>query len=52
MATKKKPTKRTPAAHAGAKRGPKADTLKIEGDWKAAMKKSLEKKKPPEGWPK
>jgi hypothetical protein len=32
--------------------GPKPDLLKIEGDWKEAMKKSLEKKKPPEGWPK
>jgi hypothetical protein len=32
--------------------GPKPDTLKIEGDWKAAVKKSLTKKKPPEGWPK
>jgi hypothetical protein len=34
------------------KRGPKPDTLKIEGDWKDAVKKSLEKKKPPTGWPK
>jgi hypothetical protein len=25
------------------------DTLKIEGDWKAAVKKSLQKKKPAEG---
>jgi hypothetical protein len=32
--------------------GPKPDLLKIDGDWKDAMKKSLEKKKPPEGWPK
>jgi hypothetical protein len=32
--------------------GPKPDTLKIDGDWKAAIKKSLQKKKPPEGWPK
>jgi hypothetical protein len=43
---------RTPAARAGAKRGPKADVLKIEGNWRDAMKKSLQKKKPPEGWPK
>jgi hypothetical protein len=35
-----------------AKPGPKADTLKIEGDWEGAVKKSLSKKKPPEGWPK
>ena len=32
--------------------GPKPDLLKIEGDWEAAVKKSLEKKKPAEGWPK
>ncbi|HYX31187.1 MAG TPA: hypothetical protein VE863_21815 [Pyrinomonadaceae bacterium] len=32
--------------------GPKADVLKIEGDWKDAIKKSLTKKKPTEGWPK
>jgi hypothetical protein len=32
--------------------GPKPDTLKIEGDWRDAVKKSLSKKKPPEGWPK
>jgi len=34
------------------KRGPKADTLKIEGNWKTAVKKSLTKKKPSTGWPK
>jgi hypothetical protein len=35
------------------KRGPKPDILKIEGvNWKEAIKKSFEKKKPPEGWPK
>ncbi len=32
--------------------GPKPDVLKIEGDWKEAVKKSLQKKKPKEGWPK
>jgi hypothetical protein len=32
--------------------GPKPDMLKIEGDWKDAVKKSLEKKKPAQGWPK
>jgi hypothetical protein len=31
---------------------PKRGTLKIEGDWKQAMKKSLEKKKPLTWWPK
>lgn len=34
------------------KRGPTPDTLKIEGDWKDAVKKSLAKKKPATGWPK
>jgi hypothetical protein len=36
----------------GAKRGPKANTLKIHGDWKDAMRRSLDKKKPESGWPK
>lgn len=34
------------------KRGPKPDVLKLEGDWKAAVKKTLSKKRPPKGWPK
>jgi hypothetical protein len=34
------------------KRGPKPDLLKIEGDWRDAVKKSLAKKKPAAGWPK
>lgn len=29
-----------------------AERLNIEGDWKDAVKKSLEKKKPKKGWPK
>jgi hypothetical protein len=32
-------------------RGPKPEVLKIEGDWREAVKKSLAKKKPPSGWP-
>jgi hypothetical protein len=32
--------------------GPKPDVLKINGNWRDAVKKSLEKKKPAEGWPK
>jgi hypothetical protein len=32
--------------------GPKPDLLKIRGNWKDAVKQSLQKKKPPEGWPK
>jgi hypothetical protein len=51
MATKKA-AKRTPAARSGAKRGPKADVLKIQGTWQDAVRKSLQKKKPAEGWPK
>jgi hypothetical protein len=35
-----------------AARGPKPDVLKLEGDWRDAMKKSLNKKKPETGWPK
>ena len=32
--------------------GPKPDTLKIKRNWKDAVKRSLQKKKPAEGWPK
>ena len=32
--------------------GPKPNRLKIHGDWKQAVRKSFDKKKPPEGWPK
>jgi hypothetical protein len=32
--------------------GPKPDTLKLKGPWQAAVRKSFEKKKPTEGWPK
>jgi hypothetical protein len=32
--------------------GPKPDTLKVDGKWQDAVKKSLSKKKPTEGWPK
>ena len=34
-----------------AKTGPKPDTLRIDGKWQDAVKKSLAKKKPAEGWP-
>ena len=34
------------------KRGPIPERLKIEGDWGDAVKKTLAKKKPAEGWPK
>lgn len=33
------------------KTGPKPDTLKIEGDWQAAVGKALQKERPAEGWP-
>jgi hypothetical protein len=32
--------------------GRKPETLSIPGDWKLAIKKSLLKKKPKNGWPK
>jgi hypothetical protein len=32
--------------------GPKADRLKLKGNWKDLVKKSLSKNKPVEGWPK
>ncbi len=35
-----------------AKRGPKEDRVKIEGDWESAVGKALAKKRPKEGWPK
>ena len=33
------------------KPGPKADTLKIEGDWTDAVAKAVNLERPPEGWP-
>jgi hypothetical protein len=32
--------------------GPKPDALKLKGKWQDAVKQSLKKKKPAEGWPK
>jgi hypothetical protein len=34
------------------KPGPKADRLKIEGDWKKAVGKAISVEKPAGGWPK
>jgi hypothetical protein len=34
------------------KTGPKPETLKIDAKWQDAVKKSLAKKKPVDGWPK
>lgn len=33
------------------KRGPKAETVKINMDWESAVGKALAKKRPKEGWP-
>lgn len=44
---------KNPKAKAPAnKPGPKPDTLKIEGNWRDAVKTSFQKKKPASGWPK
>lgn len=43
---------KSPAKKKQGKPGPKEDYLKLEGDWKEAVKKSLAKKKPAGGWPK
>jgi hypothetical protein len=32
--------------------GPKPNVLKLKGSWQQAVRQSLKKKKPPEGWPK
>jgi hypothetical protein len=31
--------------------GPEAERLKLKGNWRDLVKKSLSKKKPAEGWP-
>jgi len=40
----KKPKRKVP--------GPKPERLRIEGNWRDAMKKSFQTQKPPAGWPK
>jgi len=40
-------TKRQPM-----KRGTKPEMLKLNGDWKSLIKKSFQKKRPANGWPK
>ncbi len=32
--------------------GPKPEVLRIKGNWQDAVKQSLQKKKPANGWPK
>lgn len=34
-----------------AKPGPEPERLRISGDYKAAIRKSLQVERPPEGWP-
>jgi hypothetical protein len=34
------------------KRGPEAETLRLNGDWRELIKKSFQKKRPANGWPK
>jgi hypothetical protein len=34
------------------RRGPKPEYLKLEGNWEDAVKRSLQKKRPADGWPK
>jgi hypothetical protein len=34
------------------KPGPKPEILKLEGNWKDAIRKSLQKKRPDSAWPK
>jgi len=43
---------KTAKKQATKKRGPEPERLKIKGRWQDAVKKSLAKKKPSEGWPK
>ena len=54
MKTKDTAAKRTrkPPPRPAAKTGPKPGMLKLSGDWKEAVRKSLQKKKLAEGWPK
>jgi hypothetical protein len=47
----KKATKKTIAKPRSAP-GPKPNVLKLKGKWQDAVKQSLKKKKPAEGWPK
>jgi hypothetical protein len=44
--------KKTKPSKKKATPGPRPDLLKIDIDWQKAVQKSLEKKKPADGWPK
>jgi hypothetical protein len=47
----KKKAKKKSADRPKSAPGPKPDVLKIRGNWKDAVRQSLQKKKPAEGWP-
>jgi hypothetical protein len=49
---KKKNKKKLKATNNPSQPGPKPELLKIDCDWEEAVKQSLDKKKPAEGWPK
>jgi hypothetical protein len=49
MKTAKKKPMRGPDSPA---RGPEPDRLKLNGNWQSAIKKSFQKKRPVNGWPK
>jgi hypothetical protein len=45
-------TKKPARAKGEPLRGPMPDRLKLNGTWQAAIKRSLQKNRPKEGWPK
>ena len=42
---------KTPKDDGKGKRGPEPERVMGEDDWRDAVKKALEKTKPPQGWP-
>jgi hypothetical protein len=44
--------RRETKARATSKPGPKPETLKIDGNWQDAVRRSFQVKKPKGGWPK
>lgn len=56
MSDKSKPSENKQAVPKSDKprteRGPEPERLKIQGNWKDAVKTALQKPKPPGGWPK
>jgi hypothetical protein len=43
---------KVPRSKDAPKRGPEPERLKLNGDWKDAIKMSFQKKRPAGGWPK